>query len=148
MTLLLSECKGEDGEWTPQVEKSVRPDPDGDKIQVKNVLKQLIYQVLSSYTGKRLPWGTLTGIRPTKIAMGLLEQGKSEEEISGRCRIRITLVMKKDGCAWILPDGRGNCYPISITGMATACISEFRSVLRPVCTALLLPVPLERGRIG
>ena len=81
MTLLLSECKGEDGEWTPQVEKSVRPDPDGDKIQVKNVLKQLIYQVLSSYTGKRLPWGTLTGIRPTKIAMGLLEQEKSEEEI-------------------------------------------------------------------
>ena len=81
MTLLLSECKGEVGEWTRQVEKSVRPDPDGDKIQVKNVLKQLIYQVLSSYTGKRLPWGTLTGIRPTKIAMGLLEQEKSEEEI-------------------------------------------------------------------
>ena len=33
------------------------------------------------YAGKTLPWGTLTGIRPTKIPMELLEEGKSEDEI-------------------------------------------------------------------
>ena len=43
---------------------------------VKNQLKQLIYQVLSDYTGETLPWGTLTGIRPTKIPMAMLEEGK------------------------------------------------------------------------
>ena len=32
-------------------------------------------------TGKKLPWGTLTGIRPTKIPMKFLEEGKTEEEI-------------------------------------------------------------------
>ena len=48
---------------------------------VKNDLKQLIYESLSKYLGKELPWGTLTGIRPTKIPMTLLEDGKSEEEI-------------------------------------------------------------------
>ena len=48
---------------------------------VKNQLKQLLYRTLSEYTGKELPWGTLTGIRPTKIPMTQLEEGKSEQEI-------------------------------------------------------------------
>ena len=47
----------------------------------KNELKQIIYRGLSKATGKELPWGTLTGIRPTKIPMTFLEEGKSEEEI-------------------------------------------------------------------
>lgn len=42
---------------------------------VKNELKQLLYRILSAHTGKQLPWGTLTGIRPTKIAMQFLEAG-------------------------------------------------------------------------
>ena len=49
---------------------------------VKNQLKRLIYEVLSEYTGRTLPWGTLTGIRPVKIPMALLEQGKSNVEIA------------------------------------------------------------------
>lgn len=48
---------------------------------VKNSLKQLIYTVLSEYTEKELPWGTLTGIRPTKIPMTLLTEQMAEEEI-------------------------------------------------------------------
>ncbi len=47
----------------------------------KNELKQIIYRGLSKVTGKELPWGTLTGIRPTKIPMSLLEEGKPEDEI-------------------------------------------------------------------
>ena len=50
-----------------------------DRPSVKCKLKHLLYTVLSSYTGKILPWGSLTGIRPTKIAYGLLEEGKNEE---------------------------------------------------------------------
>lgn len=52
-----------------------------DRTEYKNVLKQLLYQVLSEYTGKELPWGDLTGIRPTKIPYSLLEQGYGEEDI-------------------------------------------------------------------
>lgn len=52
-----------------------------DKSRLRNEIKQLLYRTLSEYTGKTLPWGTLTGIRPTKIAMGLLEEGKKEDEI-------------------------------------------------------------------
>ena len=54
---------------------------DADKSRIRNEIKQQLYQMLADYTGKTLPWGTLTGIRPTKIAMGLLEEGKTEAEI-------------------------------------------------------------------
>lgn len=46
----------------------------------KNVLKRLVYEVMNSVTGKELPWGTLTGIRPTKIPMALMEQKKPMPE--------------------------------------------------------------------
>lgn len=52
-----------------------------DRRETKNQLKQKLYQILSGITKKELPWGTLTGIRPTKIPMKLLEEGKPEEEI-------------------------------------------------------------------
>jgi len=47
----------------------------------KTGFKGFLYCVLCRMTGKTLPWGNLTGIRPTKIAYALLEQGKEEQEI-------------------------------------------------------------------
>lgn len=52
-----------------------------DRTQTKNRLKQALYRVLSEYTHTTLPWGTLTGIRPTKIPMGFLEEGRDEDWI-------------------------------------------------------------------
>ena len=52
-----------------------------DRIQVKNKLKQELYGFLAEGCKETLPWGTLTGIRPTKIPMKLLNEGVSEEEI-------------------------------------------------------------------
>ncbi len=52
-----------------------------DRKGSKNRLKQILYRMLSEYTGRTLPWGTLTGIRPTKIPMSMLEQGKQESGI-------------------------------------------------------------------
>ena len=49
--------------------------------EVKDRFKRLIYTALSEHSGKKLPWGTLTGIRPTKIPMAMLEEGASDEEI-------------------------------------------------------------------
>lgn len=40
-----------------------------------------LYEKLSEFTGKELPWGTLNGVRPTKIAYQGLAKGQSEEEI-------------------------------------------------------------------
>ena len=52
-----------------------------ERKEAKNQLKQGLYQILSGMTGKELLWGTLTGIRPTKIPMKLLEEGQSKETI-------------------------------------------------------------------
>ena len=47
----------------------------------KDGFKRFLYNVLNQTTGKHLPWGNLTGIRPTKIAYGMLEQGRSDQFI-------------------------------------------------------------------
>ena len=51
-----------------------------DRRDSKNRLKQLLYEIISEETGKKLPWGTLSGIRPTKIPLKLLDEGKSRDE--------------------------------------------------------------------
>lgn len=48
----------------------------------KAAFKRFLYTSLADYTGKELPWGNLTGIRPTKIAMELLEKGEKEDRKS------------------------------------------------------------------
>lgn len=61
---------------------------DGFKIEItddmsrqeeKNLLKQNLYRSLSKLLNKKLPWGSLTGIRPTRLAMDYLEAGNSPE---------------------------------------------------------------------
>ena len=52
-----------------------------DRIAEKNLVKRLVYLTLSKLTGKTLEWGDLTGIRPTKIASKLLNEGKTDSEI-------------------------------------------------------------------
>lgn len=58
--------------------------PEGtEKKYRKAELKRLIYKVMRELTGRELPWGALTGIRPTKLAMGMLEENSqvSDREI-------------------------------------------------------------------
>lgn len=58
-------------------------DTDGmDPAEYKNAFRRFFYMALREETGISLPWGNLTGIRPTKIAMTMMEQGKSVEEIA------------------------------------------------------------------
>ena len=52
-----------------------------DHSATKNVVKKMFYQMLMERTGTGLPWGSLTGIRPTKIALTRLEQGWSGDDI-------------------------------------------------------------------
>ncbi|MCD7738428.1 MAG: coproporphyrinogen dehydrogenase HemZ [Lachnospiraceae bacterium] len=49
--------------------------------EYKDILKSVLYRCLCQVTGRKLPWGNLIGIRPTKIAMQRLEAGESDREI-------------------------------------------------------------------
>lgn len=79
--VLISLIGGEDGTASFACKK-IEISEDMPRPEIKNRLKQLIYQTLSDYTGKHLPWGTLTGIRPTKIPMAMLEEGRADDDIT------------------------------------------------------------------
>lgn len=48
---------------------------------IKDIIKKVIFEELQKLTGDYYPWGTLVGIRPSKIALKHLVEGKSESEI-------------------------------------------------------------------
>lgn len=51
------------------------------KAGYKNTIKRGLYEMLSQLVNRQLPWGILTGIRPTKLVYEMLEQEVSEEDI-------------------------------------------------------------------
>ena len=69
----------EDNEGAPEDRTvsfaSVKPDFT-NRFEAKNLIKRTLYSLLRTRTGTELPWGTLTGIRPTKIALTKLQEGR------------------------------------------------------------------------
>ncbi|MBR0039533.1 MAG: coproporphyrinogen dehydrogenase HemZ [Lachnospiraceae bacterium] len=51
---------------------------DADRLTVKSEVKRQLYNYLSKLTGKKLLWGTLTGIRPVNIVTSMLEERARE----------------------------------------------------------------------
>lgn len=57
---------------------------------IRRVLKRQLYVVLSAATGILFPWGSLTGVRPTQIALDVLQrvdEQKATEELEGYWRL-------------------------------------------------------------
>lgn len=75
--ITLSFCDGSDQRAAP-----VPGDLPADRKsqELKTLLKHLLYDMLSKREERTLPWGELIGIRPTKIAMQSLLDGKTVEE--------------------------------------------------------------------
>ena len=67
--------------WT----RSCQPDFAVRK-SAKNEIKRTLYRLCREITGRELPWGTLTGIRPTKIALTALLDGRDSREIREEMR--------------------------------------------------------------
>ncbi len=71
----------------------------GDKAAVKAAVKSFLYRSLASHTGRSLAWGSLTGIRPAKMAMSLLEQGLEEGAVREKLEGEYFLRPSKSGLA-------------------------------------------------
>lgn len=52
-----------------------------DRNTSRSPIKMALYEMLAARTGRTLKWGTLTGIRPAKIAMKYIEEGYNDEDI-------------------------------------------------------------------
>ena len=59
---------------------SAPPDFSAKNRACKDALKHLLYDALCAVTGRTLPWGELIGIRPTKLAMAMLREGRTADE--------------------------------------------------------------------
>ncbi|MBR4579808.1 MAG: coproporphyrinogen dehydrogenase HemZ [Lachnospiraceae bacterium] len=55
--------------------------PKSDKKEYKKTHMGNLYRTLKQITGISLPWGDLTGVRPTKLARTMFEGGASEEDV-------------------------------------------------------------------
>lgn len=62
-------------------EQGLKLNADLPKSQYKNAMKRFLYGILSETSGKLLPWGILTGIRPTKLVYEMLKQGETDSSI-------------------------------------------------------------------
>ena len=51
-----------------------------EKRQLKRLVKRCCYQLLRRYTGRRPAWGSLTGIRPTRLYYQQMENGRTRDE--------------------------------------------------------------------
>lgn len=52
-----------------------------DRKLKKRYVNLKVYEWLKQVTGKELSWGIMTGVRPTKPMMNLIEEGLSDEEV-------------------------------------------------------------------
>jgi len=52
-----------------------------ERYGIKGTIKRRFYDLLCEVSGRTLPWGNLTGVRPTKIAMTMINEGCEDEQI-------------------------------------------------------------------
>lgn len=67
--------------------------------QNKDSIKYALYRILEKMTGRTLPWGNLTGIRPAKLAMGMIESGMTNPEIAREMREKYLVSPQKAALA-------------------------------------------------
>lgn len=161
VTVITPETKPEKlAELEPQVSLEIELAETGAKIRVgeedflwdaetenladgyKNGLKRFLYRTLSKVTGQKLPWGNLTGIRPTKIAYGMLDEGRSDAEILEFMEQSHYVSEEKALLGIDIAKRERDLLKRFITKVVTACTLGFRSALQPVS---IVPLPLIRS---
>ncbi len=114
------------------------------KSLVKRYAKLSLYELLSAHFQKQLPWGALTGIRPTRLAYGELEQGRAFEPLFREMHVseeNIALVRRTlEGQKGIYERKEGNCdLFISLPFCPTKCV---------YCSFITAPIAKTRQYIS
>lgn len=95
--------------------------------------KKALYLELSSFTGKTLPWGYLTGVRPSKIAFAMLEEGAGDGEIlrefeqkhltrPDKAKLALTVAKREREIIGMRPFSDGYSLYIGIPFCPTTCL--------------------------
>lgn len=120
-----------------------------DKSEAKNPIKLGMYELLSKREGRELPWGSLTGIRPTKVATALLEEGCQKEEVEayyqktfaaskGKARICYEVATKEQTIIQSVDQTKQYCLYIGIPFCLSRCL---------YCSFTSYPIAQYRGKV-
>lgn len=101
--------------------------------------------MLSKATGKTLPWGNLTGIRPVKMAMGMLESGMKNTEIARYMREQYLVSPEKTALAVTIANRERDILKNIDYENGYSLYVEFLSVQVSVCTVLSVPIHWKNG---
>ena len=66
---------------TKAVREEKQEVPLAERKRYRDEVKRAVYRIMSGETGRSLPWGTLTGVRPVKQVLERMEAGESPESI-------------------------------------------------------------------
>lgn len=104
-----------------------------NKETFRNKFKQAGYELMTAMTGRRLPWGDLTGVRPTKIAMARLQAGYTYDETvayymdvyrtsENKSRLATTVAMNERGLLTDIDRRRDYCLYVGIPFCPSRCL--------------------------
>ena len=74
-------CLYRDTDRARAVQSERKALPLTERKRYRDEVKRAVYRMLSAETGRTLPWGTLTGVRPVKQVLERLIEGESPESI-------------------------------------------------------------------
>ena len=75
--------------------EAISPDPLLEKRYHKRLIKQALYDVMKQVTGRTPPWGSLTGIRPTRLLYEGMSRGLTLEQAQAEAREIFDLLPEK-----------------------------------------------------
>lgn len=121
----------------------------GVRFEDKSVIKRALYLYLSSETGRTLPWGTLTGIKPVKLADKLLREGmdrkNAEDTLDKKYLISkpkrdlmLDIAFREQELLQPLPEKYGYSFYLGIPFCPTRCL---------YCSFTSNPVAKFEGRV-
>ena len=84
LTSVIETGSGSDAKENTQTFILPNTTPLLQKSLMKRHFKNHLYDVLSKISKKSLPWGSLTGVRPTKFARDMIDNGLIKEHLR-RC---------------------------------------------------------------
>ena len=100
-----------------------------DRTERKNHIKRSLYRQLAEHTGRELPWGTLTGIRPVKRAMkyedmdGGMEKMRQEYLVSDeKLQLAFAIARKEKSILRAIDAQGGYSLYIGIPFCTTTCL--------------------------